>query len=135
MDATDGVQMKRILKVVVFLVAVTAGSPMLMAQWPAFSMAGVPRTPDGKPNLEGPTPRTQDGKPDFSGVWGLRGPGGGGRGGAPAGQRGQNPPPNAPGAPVWPLFDAAQEMQSMKPPAPLSESGFATDHMCSFWLP
>jgi len=43
--------------------------------------------------------------------------------------------PNAPGSPVWPLFGAAQEMQSMKPPAPVTESGFATDHMCSFWLP
>jgi len=44
--------------------------------------------------------------------------------------------PNSPGAPDWPLFDAAAEpVQSMKPPAPLSESGFATDHMCSFWLP
>ena len=44
--------------------------------------------------------------------------------------------PNSPGAPDWPLFDAAaEEMQSMKPPAPVSESGFATDHMCSFWLP
>ena len=44
--------------------------------------------------------------------------------------------PNSPGAPDWPLFDAAaEEMQSMKPPAPVPESGFATDHMCSFWLP
>jgi para-nitrobenzyl esterase len=44
--------------------------------------------------------------------------------------------PNSPGAPVWPLFDAAaQQLQSMKPPAPLTETGFATDHMCSFWLP
>ena len=44
--------------------------------------------------------------------------------------------PNSAGAPDWPLFDAAaEEMQSMKPPAPVSESGFATDHMCSFWLP
>jgi para-nitrobenzyl esterase len=44
--------------------------------------------------------------------------------------------PNAPGAPQWPLFDVASEqMQSMKPPAPAAESGFAADHMCSFWLP
>jgi len=47
-----------------------------------------------------------------------------------------NGDPNSPGAPHWPLFDAAAErMQSMKPPAPVSESGFATDHKCSFWLP
>lgn len=43
--------------------------------------------------------------------------------------------PNAPGLPAWPLFDAAREMQSMKPPAPFTESGFAADHKCSFWLP
>ncbi len=44
--------------------------------------------------------------------------------------------PNSPGAPEWPLFGAAAErIQSMKPPAPASEVGFAADHMCSFWLP
>jgi para-nitrobenzyl esterase len=43
--------------------------------------------------------------------------------------------PNSPGAPAWPLFDAAdQEVQSMQPPVPVTEPGFATDHMCSFWL-
>lgn len=41
----------------------------LLAQWPAYPTPGVPRTPDGKPNLEGPAPRTADGKPDFSGIW------------------------------------------------------------------
>jgi hypothetical protein len=30
---------------------------------------GIPRTPDGKPNLAAPTPRTPDGKPDLSGLW------------------------------------------------------------------
>jgi hypothetical protein len=39
------------------------------AQWLNYPAAGIPRTPDGKPNLSGPMPRTQDGKPDFSGVW------------------------------------------------------------------
>ncbi|HEY1759778.1 MAG TPA: hypothetical protein VGG72_30690 [Bryobacteraceae bacterium] len=41
----------------------------LFAQWPAYPTAGVPRTPDGKPDLSGPAPRTSDGKPDLSGVW------------------------------------------------------------------
>jgi hypothetical protein len=32
-------------------------------------MPGVPRTADGRPNLNAPAPRSADGKPDFSGVW------------------------------------------------------------------
>src|SRR2546425_876266 len=44
-------------------------STTLAAQWPSQSMPGVPRTPDGKPNLAAPTPRTADGKPDLSGIW------------------------------------------------------------------
>jgi len=41
----------------------------LAAQWLKQPTAGVPRTPDGKPNLTAPPPRTADGKPDFSGLW------------------------------------------------------------------
>lgn len=41
----------------------------LHAQWLNHPTAGVPRLPDGAPNLEAPTPRTPDGKPDFSGTW------------------------------------------------------------------
>jgi hypothetical protein len=43
------------------------------AQWLDYPTPGIPRLPDGKPNLSAPTPRTPDGKPDLSGVW--RGPG------------------------------------------------------------
>jgi hypothetical protein len=62
-----------------------AASWPLSAQWPAFPTSGVPKTTDGKPNLDGPAPRTTDGKPDFSGIWENRfgGTGGGGRRGAP----------------------------------------------------
>ncbi len=41
----------------------------LFAQWPAYPTAGVPKTADGKPNLNGPAPKTADGRPDLSGVW------------------------------------------------------------------
>jgi hypothetical protein len=41
----------------------------LTAQWPNRPTVGVPRTPDGKPNLAAPAPRSADGKPDLSGVW------------------------------------------------------------------
>ena len=44
-------------------------SPSLAAQWLKQPTAGVPRMPDGSPNLTAPTPRTPDGKPDFSGMW------------------------------------------------------------------
>jgi len=50
------------------VVAVTLSAP-LAAQWLNQPTPGIPRTPDGKPNLAAPTPRTPDGKPDLSGLW------------------------------------------------------------------
>jgi hypothetical protein len=47
-------------------------SVSLTAQWPNHPTPGVPRTPDGKPNLSAPAPRSADGKPDLSGVWLVR---------------------------------------------------------------
>ena len=39
------------------------------AQWLKYPTAGIPRTPDGKPNLSAPAPKQADGKPDLSGLW------------------------------------------------------------------
>ena len=39
------------------------------AQWLDRKTPGLPRTPDGKPNLTAPAPRGPDGKPDLTGVW------------------------------------------------------------------
>lgn len=39
------------------------------AQWINYKTDGIPRTPDGKPNLTAPAPKTPDGKPDLSGLW------------------------------------------------------------------
>ena len=41
----------------------------MFMQWHGFPTPGIPRTPDGKPNLSAPLPRAADGKPDLSGIW------------------------------------------------------------------
>ena len=43
-------------------------SATLSAQWPTYRPASVPKTTDGKVNLEASAPRA-NGKPDLSGVW------------------------------------------------------------------
>ena len=48
-----------------------AFSAALLAQWPKYPTAGVPKTPDGKPDLTAPAPRTADGHPDLSGIWDI----------------------------------------------------------------
>ena len=53
---------------VIALLAVALSAP-LAAQWLNQPTAGLPRTPDGKPNLSAPAPRAPDGKPDLSGLW------------------------------------------------------------------
>jgi hypothetical protein len=51
------------------LLLMAAAPASLLAQWPSYPTPGVPRTPDGKPNLTAPAPRTADGKPDLTGIW------------------------------------------------------------------
>jgi hypothetical protein len=50
------------------VIAVALSAP-LSAQWLNHPTPGIPRTPDGKPNLSAPAPRMADGKPDLSGLW------------------------------------------------------------------
>ena len=47
----------------------TMGTIPAGAQWLDRPTPGIPRTPDGKPNLTAPAPRGPDGKPDLTGVW------------------------------------------------------------------
>jgi hypothetical protein len=42
------------------------------SQWLAYPTPGIPRLPDGKPNLSAPAPRASDGKPDLSGIFYLQ---------------------------------------------------------------
>jgi hypothetical protein len=43
------------------------------SQWLNYPTPGIPRTADGKPNLNGPAPRTAGGTPDLSGLWSIAG--------------------------------------------------------------
>jgi hypothetical protein len=54
-----------------FTILLAVISAPLVAQWHNFPTPGVPRLPDGKPNLSAPAPRTPDGHPDLSGLWGA----------------------------------------------------------------
>jgi hypothetical protein len=52
------------------LLTILAALPLpARAQWSSFPTPGVPKTADGKPNLQAPAPRTADGKPDLTGMW------------------------------------------------------------------
>jgi hypothetical protein len=81
--------MRRFLLACAFAAAIATS---LNAQWPAFVRQEVPRTPDGKPDLNAPPPRFPNGKVDFSGTWQSRVP--------PAG-------PNAPVPNLNPATDPA----------------------------
>ena len=57
--------MRRRLAALILLAAAAPAS----AQWLDLKTPGIPRTPDGKPNLTAPAPRTADGRPELTGLW------------------------------------------------------------------
>jgi hypothetical protein len=52
------------------LMMLAASATVLSAQYLGYPTAGVPKRPDGKPNMAAPAPRTADGHPDFTGMYG-----------------------------------------------------------------
>ena len=61
--------MKRRLTAMAVATVLLLLSAALDAQWLKYPTPGIPRLPDGRPDLSAPAPRTADGKPDISGLW------------------------------------------------------------------
>jgi hypothetical protein len=61
-----------LMRIAISLIVLAELSLPLAAQWLQRPTAGIPRTADGKPNLNAPAPRAVDGKPDLNGIWAGR---------------------------------------------------------------
>ena len=53
------------------ILMLTAFGATATAHWLNYPTPGIPRLPDGKPNLSAPAPKGPDGKPDLYGLWEL----------------------------------------------------------------
>ena len=60
-------QAHRTVRATMTVCVLLAGS--VQAQWQNYPTPGIPRLPDGKPDLAAPAPRLADGHPDVSGIW------------------------------------------------------------------
>src|SRR5579863_7634369 len=61
--------LKRLPYCLLLVALIHLQTPPASAQWIHVTLAGTPRTPDGKPNLAAPVPTAPDGRPDLSGLW------------------------------------------------------------------
>jgi hypothetical protein len=97
-------------------IAITLGlSVTLGAQWPSFVRKDVPRTSEGKPDLNAPPPRLSNGKVDFSGTWESRIPPSGRLGGPMVPNRSEDDPSKVP-----PLANFANIGQNFKEGLPFT---------------
>lgn len=55
-------------RIVVAVALLAIGSPVA-AQWINHPTPGIPRLPDGTPDLSAPAPKTADGRSDIAGLW------------------------------------------------------------------
>jgi hypothetical protein len=55
----------------IMIAAALVLSAPAFAQWLNYPTPGIPRLPNGKPNLEAPAPTAADGKPDLSGLYDI----------------------------------------------------------------
>jgi hypothetical protein len=61
--------MRRLHLLLTVCVALIFASVTGLAQWLHYPTEGMPRKPDGRPDLTAPAPKLPDGKPDLSGLW------------------------------------------------------------------
>jgi hypothetical protein len=116
--------MKAGLSLVACAVALGVLSVSVSAQWPRYREPGVPRTADGKLDVNAPAPKFFDGHPDLSGLWENPGwaegaaAGGSvsGTGGAPGTRSAENRRPPAPS--IAAFFDLGSMVQGGLPYQP-----------------
>src|ERR1700752_4540181 len=56
-------------RLVLVLLGIVAGTEAMSAQWDPFPWKNMPRTKDGKVDMNAPPRRTAEGKVDLSGFW------------------------------------------------------------------